>query len=152
MSTKSPTPPPRTLTSPRSLRGSCKGAAGKRRRYAPLLIWRDGRVVYRIGLENRRGLIAFRGFESYSLRHYRLVFVVLEINETGIVIGRCSHRGITDVKEAGGRVRSQLTVGRIWAISSVEEQLLYTEKVGSSTLSSPTISVLVEIPITLDKS
>ena len=38
-------------------------------------------------------------------------FVVLEINETRIVIGPCSHRVIADVKEAVWRVRSQLTVG-----------------------------------------
>jgi len=39
--------------------------------------------------------------------------VVRAINETRIVIGPCSHRVIADVKEAGWRVRSQLTVGRI---------------------------------------
>ena len=38
--------------------------------------------------------------------------MVLEINETVIVIGPCSHRVDPDVKEAGGRVRSQLTVGQ----------------------------------------
>ena len=41
--------------------------------------------------------------------------MVLEINETRIVIGTC-HRVLTDVKEAGRRVRSQLTVGRFWSI------------------------------------
>ena len=42
--------------------------------------------------------------------------MVLEINETRIVIGPCSHRVIADVKEAGWRVRSQLTVGRISSV------------------------------------
>ena len=61
-------------------------------------------------------------------------FVFFEINETVIVIGPCSHRVDPDVKEAGGRVRSQLTVGGISSVGVAVKhtRLSSVENIGSN--------------------
>ena len=59
----------------------------------PMVAWRGGRVVDCTGLENRRRLVAYRGFESHPLRqciNYPQTLLVCE-GEKGLVTREVSY-------------------------------------------------------------